>query len=535
MKQTTFLGMQPRVDPTLLPPNTAQLALDADLSRGTLAPFRADVQVTATAPGTVVWMSRGACRTDLPCTVSVAQFTQGCEQVFVTGLRDRPMRATREGWLADDLTWLGLPAPSTAPLIVWGPDVPLRDQEAVPRAFFYTYRNAFGEESAPSPPSATTVVAWDRSAWVGNFELPPVEAGVVAVVVYMLQPGMENMQGTPAGGEASWFEIGVSPLPQAYDVQYTATTRLGRRFDGFEHLPPPTDLRDIQSCGDHVLAGLSDGELHFSEPGTFGAWPDKYRIRFNAEPLRFLATGGFGYVLTCGAPEVVKLRHDGSRGGARQVTTLQEDLPLAGLQAVAVYDGVCFYATRFGLVMLAGPQAKLLTEGLFTQEQWEAMQPTTMRLVVHQGVLFMATAIGTFRWRVPLSLHTAPTLTDFTQISAQPMQWLRSEGELLYVTEDGRVMAWARGDVLQPYYYHTRPVDHSGRVSPSVLKVDTDGPDVHVMVVADGVAHYTGAVPPGRPMMLRAGASCDTIEVVLRGTSTVRGVAVAPSIQDLMR
>lgn len=535
MKQRVFLGMLPRRHPSNLPENTAQQALDVDLSRGTIAPLRTDALLDATAPAGQVWLSPDGCRTGFACDASIVENTVGCNgAVFATGVAPYPVRATRANWQVNYLTRLGLPCPPTAPDVAWAP-IEFTDQGAMPRAFFYAYANEdTGEVGVGSPPSPTTIVNWDTQAVLGGFAAPPAEYRVTHIVIFMLQPGVENMTGTPAGSEAGWFEIGRIPVSTT-TFTYTSERRLGRMFMGFEYGEPPVDLRDLTAWGTNVLAGLSGDHLVFSEPGVFGAWPDKYRLRFHAKPLRFLAGQTYGYVLTDGVPEVITLKHDCSRGGCREITTLEEELPLVGMRAAAVAEGACFFASRQGIVMMSGPRARLITEGLWTQEQWEALAPHAMTFIVHNGFLYGSTSAYAFRFRVPSSIHEPPSLSDFTELSLRASSWYRRGAELYYVGATGGLYHWQRGDSVKPYVYHTRQVSLPGDVAPAVLRVSAESVGVEAQVVLGGVSYYTGEVIPNRPMPLKRGGRGDTVEVVLTGTATITELQLAPSIQDLAR
>lgn len=536
MKQSSFLGMIPRIHPANLPPNTAQRVIDADLSRSVIDALRTDAALIPDAPPGQVWLSPSGCRTGLPCDASVVDNLIGCHDgaVFSTGVADWPTRATPANWAVNFVTRLGLPCPPTAPAVEWA-SITLTEGGAMPRAFAYAYFNEATNEIGPgSPPSPTMIVNWDTQAFVAGFVLPSAEYRATHIVVLMLQPGVENMAGTPAAGEAAWFEIARLPLTQG-SFFYSAERRLGPKFMGFEYGEPPANLRDLQGWGSDVLAGLSGDTLMFSEPGVYGAWPDKYRLVFHDKPLRFLAGPTYGYVLTTGIPEVITLKHDCSRGGCREITTLQTPLPLRGMRAATIADGACIYASTEGLVMLSGPRARVISQGLWTQEQWEALEPHAMTLIAHKGWLYGSTPNYAFRTRIPSAAHEAPALGDFTELSVRAGTWFARDAELYYTGLTGGVFWWGRGTGRKPYVYHARPHRLPGAVAPGALRVDADGVDVQLQVVLDGVSYYTGEVLPNRPQTLRRGGRGTSLEVVLTGTATITEVHLAPTIQDLAR
>ncbi len=525
--------MVPSIHPRNLPEGYAARAVDADLSRGVLEAFRTDVRVQDAPAGTQAWLHSAGCRVGLPCDASVTEDTVGCGQVFATGVSPYPTRATITQWAVGFTTRLGLPMPTTAPDVAWA-TINIEPEGGTVRAFAYAYINEFDEPGPLSPPSMLTTVNWDTGAVVGGFVEPAAEYRATEVVVYVLQPGVANMAGTPAADEAKWYELGRVPLTPGATFTYSATRPLGQTRLDISDLPPPTDLRDIQCWGADVLAGLSGDELMFSTPGQFGSWPDRYRMRMHDKPLRFLAGQTFGYVLTCGSPEVVRLRHDGSRGGAREVTTINEPLPLVGPLAATVYDGACFYASTTGIVMLSGPKARVITEGLMTQEQWEALQPFAMTMVVHQGWLIASSPVQTIRLKVPTDIHAPPEPGSLTYLSLRASSFFRRGGELYYVAQAGGLYWWQRGAERKPYTYVTRKASGPGR-APAVWLVDADGPEVDLEVWLADEPMYTGPATPGTVRRLRRGMRGGTIQLVLTGTATVTEVAVDTSAGELAR
>ena len=534
MKQRVFKGMVPKVHPRNLAEGYAAMAVNANLSRGVLEAFRTDAMVRSDAlPDTQAWMHPDGCRVNLPCDASIAEDQVGCGAVFATGVAPYPVRATPAQWAAGFSTRLGLPPPPAAPDVAWAPFT-LTADGATPRAFTYAYVNEFDEPSLPSPPSFVTTVNWDTGAVVGGFQPAPAEYRVTHYVVYILQPGVANLVGTPAAEEARWFEIARIPVAQT-SYTYSSGVPLGQTLLDFDNNPPPADLRDIQCWGADVLAGLSQDELLFSRPGVFGAWPDKYRMRMHAKPLRFLAGQTYGYVLTCGQPEVVRLAHDGSKGGVREHTTINEELPLVGLRAAAVYDGACFYASRQGVVMLSGARARLITEDLWTQEQWEALHPHSMVFTVYQGYLIATGTGGAFRLKVPTDIHAPPQPGDLVQLALSAASFFHRQGELYYVGAQGGLYHWQRGASRRPYTYVTRIAAMPNNDTPKVFKVTADGPDVQVTVSTEGMQHYSGPAHVGRIVPLPRGFRGGTIQVTLTGRSTVTEVALATSAMDLAR
>jgi hypothetical protein len=532
MKQQIFLGVRPRVPAHLLPENTAAHALNADLSRGVLAPLREDELLREAAPGTQAWVGSGGCRVDLPCDAAVVSRFGGCADVYATGVAPYPVWATEAHWPVRHYTRLGIPAPPGPPAVVWGP-VTLRENETVERAFFYAYVDDRGAIGPGSPPTEAALVNWDTLALVGGFLPPPAEYRLTHVAVFMLQPGVANMTGTPAAEEAKWFEIARGPVGATVEV--SEATNLGPTYDAYDDFPPPEDLRDLQGWNDTILAGLSGDMLVFSETDRPWAWPDKYRMRFKSPPIRFLVSSGFGYVLTCGAPEVVTMQHDNSRGGARDILTHVEDLPLAGARAAATHEGACFYATHSGVVMLSGTRPpKVITLDLWTPDQWAALLPHTMVFAIHRGHLFISGADFAVRFRVPSATFDGP-IGDVTYLDLRTQSFTTQGGELFYVGAAGGLYRWGRGLSRRAYTYETREVTLPGRAAPRALLLNAEGPDVEVEVWLGRQRLWAGRPLPGVAQGLPRGLRGDTIKIILRGTDTVTDVAVAPSIEDLRR
>jgi hypothetical protein len=533
LRQSVFNGAVPKVAPTNLREGLAAYALDADLSTTTLRPFRDDRFLRATEPNTQAWVD-DCCQVNIPCDASFAELRHGCDYIFTTGWDDTPSWATVAEWCEGVRHSLVIPCPRKAPLVDWEP-VTFEDQKTQPGAFAFAWVNSANQEGPLSPGSPMTLVNAATGAVVSGWGAPPTGAAIERVRVYKLLPGLESMPGSTTGGEAMWHLMADEPAATA-SVTITATTFIGAPRHDMDIGPAPSNLRDIQSVNGTMLAGLSANSLRFSEPREWTNWPSKNALTFGDKPLRFVVADTFGYVLTCGKPSVVDVTQGCGQGGCRNVREVADDLPLAGLRAVAVHGSDCFYASREGIVMLRGATARVITEDLWTTEQWEALNPAVMRLAVHRGYLFGSTREHAFRLRVPTSTHGTADRTDFTELSLRADSFHTRRGELYYVAAAGGLYQWARGDSVKPYTYTSRTVHESARCGVGAVQVQfTDGPSPRVTLAVDNLTRYNGPVHPVAPLPMPIGIAGHRMNVTLHGVSEVTDLRVAPSTMDIAR
>jgi hypothetical protein len=530
--QRDFGGMLPRVPATRLADTMAAEVIDADLSRGTVRPWREDLRLMDAVPGTGALFFENCCIVQAPCGATMEWVTAGCDTVYAAGIAGHPypVQASPEGACAGDWLRLGLPCPPDILDVEWVTKT-RTEHRATARAFMFTWVNSIGQESVASRPTSVFAQDFDNKVILSGWSAPPAEYGVTHVKLYELRAGVANANADAGAGTAAFFHVLTVPITAVAATVDPVRVTLGNVYDADLHQAPPAELRDVNHWDSTQLAGISGRYIRFSENRRWHAWPDKYRIETSAPPIRFIACGQYGYVLTCEAPEVIDVTADCSTSGARTVKRLDVAMPLVGRQALTKWGAGVAYASTNGLALLRGTSVRLYTEDIWTTDQWQAMRPDTMVMAIHNGYLFCASVNTCFRLKLPSDAFTPPDRYDLTHLSIRPTA--------LYVTRDGRmifadaagVWLWAAGAGVKPYTYRSREFVTADRRGWSVLKVlaSIGAPDIEVRTEERLI--YRGGVPLNRPMRLPKAGRGTRTQFVLRGTAEITEVHLASSLE----
>jgi hypothetical protein len=404
------------------------------------------------------------------------------------------------------------------------------------RSYFYTLVNVHGDESQPSEATEVVVRDFDDAAVLSGFPIPDPDYRVTHAVVYALMAGVEDGSSAVGGGESMYYRIGIvqnlgtSPT----FLHYPATTPIQDVYVDDYRSPIPTNARDLQWLHDNRIAFLSDERLMFTEPGNYTAMMDKYTLAFADTPKRFIATPKWGYVLTCGRPEVVDLTKQCDGGGCKNVQQIEENLPIIGHQSPCTYMGAVFYASVSGVVAISGHQATVITDDVFSQEQWDTMSPHELRLAVHHGHLYILGPFSTYRMKLAATPYSKPDGGDLVQLSIRARAvGVSHDDRLIYCDANG---TWdlGQGSGFKPYTW-SRRYEFNRPVGLQAIRATHRGAGLNAVVQRHlGTFTNTAILPLTSSQVRRMGGPmCDAVTITLSGTSEVTQTVLGASPYEL--
>lgn len=253
--------------------------------------------------------------------------------------------------------------------------------------YLYTIVNSLGQESAPSPVSDTVTV---DNGITNTITIGAQPAGVDVVTVRLYRAG----NSTTAAQYLLVDELR-PPFPIVY-VDSKTSNQLGPdvlvtgEFD-----PPPANLRGLLALPNGVLVGFAGNQVCFSEPDYPYAWPVRYRLTTDYPIVAIGAVDTTVIVLTQAFPYIAL----GSTPGAYAMGKGDYQQSCIGKRSLAYLPGFgVLYASPDGLYAINGPGApRNVTQNLFTQREWRALNPASIIGAVHDDRYFGfydATSIG---------------------------------------------------------------------------------------------------------------------------------------------
>lgn len=443
----------------------ADLAIDIDLSVGTLRPVHEDTLVSPLTGDTL--FIEDCCIQAYPGCKSIERVPVPCVKYFRNTI----------GYLEESSepcgVWCrsGFPCPTKPPAVLVGSTQTY--EKVIARQYMYTYVKTDGSESTASPASKAVLADWDLKAVVSGFEQPHASYCITGIKIYSTAPSVAAGE-TPEADNTAFFHVATISLGTVVYTHPPVSTSYGDAWLVMDHGgPPPADIVDIQYWGGSQLAGLADDTIHFTYPRQFHKWPPENILKPFAKPLRFLAANDYGYVLNCEHPEVIDLSNDCKNGMCHTIRRLDHALPLLGIRSPATYQSSVVYASNQGLVMLSGTQASLLTGEVFSQDQWLNIHPNTMVGVVHDGHYYGFTDVETIKVRLPDKVYPQNNAV-LTRLSVRAKAaYEDNHGVLYYAAADGSgIYSMGTGAGYKEYTYQTIRLRNLGHMHYSHVQVD---------------------------------------------------------------
>jgi len=249
-------------------------------------------------------------------------------------------------------------------------------------SYVYTFVNDLGEESAPSPASATiqrpdgvTVNVVTPTATPGGTDPT---YGITSKRIYRAVTG---------SGGTVFRKVATIPLATASFVDDLDDAELPRDVLESEDWDlPPEDLEGIMALPNGIMVGFFANQLCFSERGRPHAWPIKYRLTTdtaivaiaNIDNTVVIGTKSFVYTATGNDPSNYAMSQPGSPQACVSKASMRY------LEGVGVV-----FASPDGYQVCNGSASSVQngTEAIFTKRQWEALAPESIIAVVHDRVL----------------------------------------------------------------------------------------------------------------------------------------------------
>jgi len=541
-----FGGMQPRVEPHLLPDTAAQHALNARLWSGKIGAFRQPQLVTALgklgskraiyrfgkgldddARFWFHWLNdtdvaRGPIVDD---TQERTYFTEAGKPPMVT---DATM-ATGDANMPTIAYRLGVPAPTARATLTVTQAVGNSDREDAQACLLaYTFVTGWDEEGPPNAVSDPVNLMSGDTLNVFNMEGPP--AGAYNVTRKRLYLSVTDATGTAV--LRYWAEVPAGAVTYRGVVD---TTMLGEALPDAALIPPPENLFGLMSHPAGFMVGFSGKRVYRSEVFKPYGWPHFSPVADDIVGGAILGQGtvictkGLTYFATQSDPQTfVPVQLDGWQ-------------PCVSKRSIQALAGGVAYASPDGLVMVSPTGVmSVVTEGLMTRDEWQAYKPESMHAAAHDGRYFCWYDTGAKRGGLILNLGAGTLELVETDVYATAAYADGRRDELFIVQADGNLYKWDAG---------AQPLAMSWRSKRFILeRAQNVGA---AMVVADAYpvpfrltcTIETDAGPQtlqvdrtavnGRPFRLLGNYRAREFEFTVSGPNAVREVTLASTLANV--
>lgn len=423
--------------------------------------------------------------------------------IALTGGTQYPMAAYR----------LGVPRPSSAPLATVSGTA---DVGAIPetRVYVWTWVNSWGWESEPSDPSISVDMAVGQT--VSLSALAPAPSGSWNLT-------KRRIYRSVSGTYLLVAEIGVAANSYTDDVLAAA---LGEELPSLMWNMPPDDLSGLVSGPNGIMAGFVGSDVYFCEPFRPFAFPEGYIQTVDYPVVGIGVMDTTFAVLTKGTPYFMQGSHPDS------IAVVKSDIEQACVakRSIVSFSGAVLYASPNGLVMLSPGGSKLITEMMFTREQWQSLNPSSMHAYQHDRKYVCFYDAGATRGGFIFDFASGVFVMH--DIYAECGYADLANDTLYLAFSDKSVKKWQTGDV-KSYVWKSKRFTLPRPASFACAQVEAEAYPLTAKFYADGTLVHTETVTSREPFRLPSGFLARDWEMQIEGDKEVFVLAIAQSMREL--
>lgn len=456
-----FAGVAPRYSARLLPKNGAQIAANAKLLSGELRGLH-ETQLLydfnpLSPPNPILRAFRLPQTVAAPIPITNSDQWIGFADANVDFARTPVLQDSFERyyWTGDSFRLSGVPQYNTrarinaaSPSFALGIPTPVNSPTVTPpaglnltRAYLYTFVSAYGEEGPPCLP--TTATGTNGTWTITGFDTTIPSASnynITTVRIYRTVSGTTQTEYYHVDD----ISLGTTTFSDTAD---DAVIALNFTIPSITWTTPPTDLQGIISHPGGFMVGFSGRDLWMSEPYQPHAWPVQYVQTMQTEIVGIAIFNNCIIVTTTSHPYV------GTGMSPLSVTMQKLDSidPCVSRRSMATTLAGVFYASPQGIIMNDSTQSTLVTQQLFTREEWqEQFSPTTVYAVPYgmQYIAFDTTASG-FIFSPNEESAPLTTLDRFSNVSGIQIDSYSGD---VYIVQAQQVRLWDP-PASSPYEY----------------------------------------------------------------------------------
>jgi len=519
-----FAGLMPAVDPKLLNPQHAQVANNCDFATGALAPAKglsSSVTTLQSGTKTLYWFNRAAnsgngywLQWSTDVNVVRGQIADDSNlRTYFTGdgapkMTTSTLATSGGGPYPAASRTLGLPAPNAPTATGPSGEVPEGGQK-IATSYVVTYVSDLGEEGPTSEPSAI-VDRWDG----GTVALTNISVASGSFVVTAKRIYRIELNGVYQ------FVAEISAATTSYNDTVTSEY-LGEAVPSADWVAPNANMIGLTALPNGVLMGWWGNTVAFSEPFQPHAWPLRYRLALDYDVVA-AAVSAYGVVVaTKGTPYLISGSSPDSMGQQK----MELAAACASKRSMVDMGDFVVYASADGLVGAGGQDARVITAGHITPEQWRAKYaPSTIH-----GVRWGDRYLG-FYSGGSFSFSVREGFRDFSQTA--DCTFLDEQTGDIYLKTGTTLKKWWQGSDLT-YTYRSKIFPNPATRPILAARVDADAYPVTLKLYADGNLVKTATVANGMAFRLPLVARYRNFEIELTGTNKISRVQVSHAMNEV--
>lgn len=437
-----FAGASKALHPKLLPDTIGEDSQNAKPGRGDLRPWKQPLNVATipagrqsiyrfgrdTASDANYWFSW----TTVVHAVRGYNVDDTTERTYFTGSGD-PKWTDNTIALASTpyptaTRHLGVPAPTSAVSLSASGGTATTTET---RFYTFTFVTNLGEESAPAPVSAQLTCKTDDTVTISGIPAAPSGSFTINRV---------RIYRTEAGDTTTDFFF-LREIATGITSTTDDNRALGEPLQTTTWEEPPVDLSYLTAMWNGMLAGISGVGVRFCEPFAPYAWPPEYEVLPpDAVPKALGRWQQNLLVLTTARPLLLT----GTSPDSLDQQPIDFAQPCIAPRGVVSFGHGVAWPCPDGLAYFGTSGPRMLTNGIFTRDDWQALNPSTMVAACYQGayVCFYTDAGSVRRGFIIDPLN--PTGVYFLSTGYDAVYFDELQDQL-YVVSGANVQKWDAG------------------------------------------------------------------------------------------
>ncbi len=370
IKLIGFSGELPSLNPRVLPEQGAKIAFNTRLNDGGLTPFNTPsniAQLALPVAGYQTLYNHNGTWLAWESEVSVANGPVDQDRLYITGDGVPKLRVA-------GVTYpLAVPAPTVKLTATLSGSV--TPELGSDRLYVYTFVTSLGEESEPCDISTSIYWRPDQVVTLSGFQAAPTGSRITKQRIYRAQ--------TSTTGTQLYF-IAERDASTANFVDNLSTTAINEPLPSLNWNTPVDSLKGITALPNGLMAAFSGRDIYFCEPFIPHAWPISYSLSVDYDIVGLGAFGSSLAVLTKGNPYIIS----GTSPDSMVMEKLEINLPCVSARGIQDLGYSIIYPSPDGLVSISSSGATLITRGLYSREDWIAMNPSSIHAGQFNGRYF---------------------------------------------------------------------------------------------------------------------------------------------------
>jgi len=527
----TFAGERPKVDPRLLPNESASKAYGCHFDNGNLSPLKrpalTGISVIPNAKTIYQHLNEHWFAWDKVVNAVASPIADDpWQRVYFTG--DGYPKVTNNAIFSGS----NMPA-SAYRLGVQSPEVPIiaivtdtatdeidpNDDET--RYYTHTFVTEQGEEGPPGEASQRLDIRYpDEEGTYVTLALSPPNVNASNIThrrIYRTATG---------GGIADYLFVAEIPIAQSQFVDDIPTDELGSSLDTYDYEMPNENMKGLTSMANGILAGFFDSTVCFSESYLPYAWPSAYQLTTEHEIVTVAALGNTLAVLTKGYPYLFSGISPDSMAGQK----LESNQSCTSTRSAVIVNGTLIYASPDGLIGLTSGGLTMLTNQVITREQWQEYDPSTIE-AYHQEGRYLAF----YGANLDKAFIFDPSNGDFRHFTATAICGFNSlVDDALYTCQGANLSKWDSSTSLMSYEWRSKEFSANDLsfACAMVKGVDTQLAGLYIYADNEVVLHLEpGQIPKSAFRLPPTRGNSWSFEVY--GQGVIHSVSIATTMREV--